>query len=259
LIPPGNQNPTEESTNETAPTKLGKVKQLLSQVKSVSSGIIAKLPGGNKPLYRRPLFWLGLGVSGGIVAISYTVWSIDRTLPDKSELNVVVREQTLTIKASDGSILQQQGEATRERLNIEQIPDNVKKAFIASEDRRFRQHHGIDFQGIVRAGLNNLRSQDVVEGGSTITQQLARILFLKQEKTVLRKLKEVRLAQKMERELSKDQILQRYLNLVYLGSGAYGVGDAAWVYYSKSVDELTLGRNSDDCRISPSAKCVRPR
>ncbi|MBD0265659.1 MAG: transglycosylase domain-containing protein, partial [Tolypothrix sp. Co-bin9] len=218
LIPPGNQNPKEESTNETAPTKLGKVKQLLSQVKSVSSGIIAKLPGGNKPLYRRPLFWLGLGVSGGIVAISYTVWSIDRTLPDKSELNVVVREQTLTIKASDGSILQQQGEATRERLNIEQIPEKVKKAFIASEDRRFSQHHGIDFQGIVRAGLNNLRSQNVVEGGSTITQQLARILFLKQEKTVLRKLKEVRLAQKMERELSKDQILQRYLNLVYLGS-----------------------------------------
>ncbi|MCV3214586.1 penicillin-binding protein 1A [Plectonema radiosum NIES-515] len=257
LIPLGNQKAKEESTNET-PSKLGKVKQLLSQVKSVSSGIIAKLPGGNKPLYRRPLFWLGLGVSGGIVAISHTVWSIDRTLPDKSELNVVVREQTLTIKASDGSILQQQGEATREQLELNKIPDNLKKAFIASEDRRFRQHHGVDAQGIGRAVLNNLRSQNVVEGGSTITQQLARILFLKQEKTVLRKLKEVRLAQKMERELSKDQILERYLNLVYLGSGAYGVGDAAWVYYSKTVDQLTLPEMATIAGLAPAPSVYAP-
>lgn len=258
LIPPGNQNPSEESTNETSPSKLAKVKQLLSQVKSVSSAIIAKLPGSNKPLYRRPLFWLGLGVSGGIVGITHTVWSIDRTLPDKSELNVVVREQTLTIKASDGSILQQQGEATREQLQLNQIPDKLKKAFIASEDRRFRQHHGVDAQGIGRAVLNNLRSQNVVEGGSTITQQLARILFLKQEKTVLRKLKEVRLAQKMERELSKDQILERYLNLVYLGSGAYGVGDAAWVYYSKTVDQLTLPEMATIAGLAPAPSVYSP-
>lgn len=258
LIPEGNQNPSEESTNETSLSKLAKVKQLLSQVKNVSSGIIAKLPGSNKPLYRRPLFWLGLGVSGGIVGITHTVWSIDRTLPDKSELNVVVREQTLTIKASDGTILQQQGEATREQLQLNQIPDNLKKAFIASEDRRFRQHHGVDGRGIVRAVLNNLRSQDVVEGGSTITQQLARILFLKQEKTVLRKLKEVRLAQKMERELSKDQILERYLNLVYLGSGAYGVGDAAWVYYSKTVDQLTLPEMATIAGLAPAPSVYSP-
>jgi penicillin-binding protein 1A len=258
LIPSGNQNPSEESTNETSPSKLAKVKQLLSQVKSVSSAIIAKLPGSNKPLYRRPLFWLGLGVSGGIVGITHTVWSIDRTLPDKSELNVVVREQTLTIKASDGTILQQQGEATREQLQLNQIPDNLKKAFIASEDRRFKQHHGVDAQGIARAVLNNLRSQDVVEGGSTITQQLARILFLKQEKTVWRKLKEVRLAQKMERELSKDQILERYLNLVYLGSGAYGVGDAAWVYYSKTVDQLTLPEMATIAGLAPAPSVYAP-
>ncbi len=258
LMPPGNQNESEESTNEIPPTKQGKVKQLLSRVRSVSSGIIAKLPGGNKPLYRRPLFWAGLGVSGGIVAISYTVWSIDRTLPDKSELNAVVREQTLTIKAADGSILQQQGAATREKLNVEQIPENLKKAFIASEDRRFRQHHGVDAQGIVRAVLNNLRSQNVVEGGSTITQQLARILFLKQEKTVLRKLREVRLAQKMERELTKDQILERYLNLVYLGSGAYGVADAAWVYFSKSVDQLTLPEMATIAGLPPAPTVYAP-
>lgn len=259
LIPPGNQNESDESTLAKEPAKKpGKVRQLLNQVKSVSSGIISKIPGGNKPLYRRPLFWAGLGVSGGIVAISYTVWSIDRTLPNKSEIDVVVREQTITIKASDGSILQQKGEATREQLELAQIPDNLKKAFIASEDRRFRQHNGIDAQGIVRAVLNNLRSQDVVEGGSTITQQLARILFLKQEKTFLRKFKEVRLAQKMERELSKDQILERYLNLVYLGSGAYGVADAAWVYYSKSVDQLTLPEIATIAGLAPAPSVYSP-
>ncbi|WP_442944515.1 transglycosylase domain-containing protein [Nostoc sp.] len=213
---------------------------------------------GGKPFYRRLWFWAGLGVGGGIVALFYGINSIDRTLPDQSELNAVLREQTLTIKAADGSVLQQQGEATREQLKLEQIPDNLKKAFIASEDRRFKQHNGVDPQGIVRAGLNNLRSQGVVEGGSTITQQLTRILFLKQEQTIWRKLKEVRLAQKLEQELTKDQILERYLNLVYLGSGAYGVADAAWVYFSKSPDQLTLAEMATIAGLAPAPSLYAP-
>jgi penicillin-binding protein 1A len=277
-LPPGNENENEESTLEASqplggspiadrenpqdrvdePRKPGKVKQLLSQVKKVSSGIIAKLPGRDKPLYRRPLFWVGLGVTGGAIAISYGVGKIDRTLPDKAQLSAVIREQTLTIKAADGIILQQQGEVSREQLKVEQIPDNLKKAFIASEDRRFKEHNGVDPQGIVRAVLNNLRSQNLVEGGSTITQQLARILFLKQEKTVWRKLKEVRLAQKMEEELTKDQILERYLNLVYLGSGAYGVADAAWVYFSKTVDQLSLAEMATIAGLAPAPSVYAP-
>ncbi|MEH1925995.1 transglycosylase domain-containing protein [Nostoc sp.] len=213
---------------------------------------------GGKPLYRRLWFWAGLGVGGGIVALIYGVSLIDRTLPDQAELNAVLREQTLTIKAADGTILKQQGEATREELKLKQIPDNLKKAFIASEDRRFKQHNGVDPQGIVRAGLNNLRSQGVVEGGSTITQQLTRILFLKQEQTIWRKLKEVRLAQKMEQVLTKDQILERYLNLVYLGSGAYGVADAAWVYFSKSPDQLSLGEMATIAGLAPAPSLYAP-
>ncbi|WP_442938392.1 transglycosylase domain-containing protein [Nostoc sp.] len=213
---------------------------------------------GGKPLYRRIWFWAGLGVGGGIAAFIYGISLIDRTLPNQSELNAVLREQTLTIKAADGSILQQQGEATREQLKLEQIPDNLKKAFIASEDRRFKQHNGVDAQGIVRASLNNLRSQGVVEGGSTITQQLTRILFLKQEQTIWRKLKEVRLAQKMEHELTKDQILERYLNLVYLGSGAYGVADAAWVYFSKSPDQLSLAEMATIAGLAPAPSLYAP-
>lgn len=258
LLSPGNHLENEESINENLPTKLGKGKQVLSQMQNVSSGVIAKLTSSGKPFYRRLWFWAGLGVGGGIIAFNYGIGTIDRTLPDKAELNAVIREQTLTIKAADGSILQQQGEATREHLKLEQIPDKFKKAFIASEDRRFQQHNGIDPQGIVRAVWNNLRSQDVVEGGSTITQQLARILFLKQEKTVWRKLKEVRLAQKMEQELTKDQILERYLNLVYLGSGAYGVSDAAWVYFSKTVDQLTLPEMATIAGLAPAPSAYSP-
>lgn len=231
-----------------------KAKQLLNQVRTLSSRILSS----DKPFYRRVWFWAGLSIGGGIIALHYTILEIDRNLPDQSALKAVIREQTLTIKAADGTVLQQQGEATREQLQLEQIPDNVKKAFIAAEDRRFNQHNGVDIQGIFRAVINNLRSQDVVEGGSTITQQVARILFLKQEKTFWRKLKEVRLAQKIERQLTKDQILERYLNLVYLGSGAYGVGDAAWVYFSKSIDQLTLSEMATLAGLAPAPNLYAP-
>jgi penicillin-binding protein 1A len=245
-------------TNKSLPPYMAQTRQLLSKMKILPSRMRANQATGGKPLYRRLWFWAGLGIGGGIVALIYGVSLIDQTLPDQAELNAVLREQTLTIKAADGSILQQQGEATREQLKLEQIPDNLKKAFIASEDRRFRQHNGVDLQGIARAGLNNLRSQGVVEGASTITQQLARILFLKQEQTIWRKLKEVRLAQKMENELTKDQILERYLNLVYLGGGAYGVADAAWVYFSKSPDQLSLAQMATIAGLAPAPSLYAP-
>ncbi|MBE9036522.1 PBP1A family penicillin-binding protein [aff. Roholtiella sp. LEGE 12411] len=258
-LPPDNHHENEESDNESlSPRHRVQARQLLSQMKSLSSGITAKLAMGDKPLYRRIWFWAGLGIGGGTVAVIYGISSIDRTLPDKAALNTLIREQTLTIKAANGTILKQQGEATREQLKLDQIPDNLEKAFIASEDRRFQQHNGVDLQGIIRAVLNNLRSQNVVEGGSTITQQLARILFLKQERTIWRKLKEVRLAQKMEQELTKDQILERYLNLVYLGGGAYGVADAAWVYFSKSPDQLSLAEMATIAGLAPAPSLYAP-
>ncbi|MEH2278902.1 MAG: penicillin-binding protein 1A [Nostoc sp.] len=257
-MPLGNHHQHEESTIEILRAHLAQARQLLSKMKILPSRMKTNQATGGKPLYRRLWFWAGLGVGGGIVAFIYGVSLIDRTLPDKAELNAVLREQTLTIKAADGTILQQQGEATREELKLEQIPDNLKKAFIASEDRRFKQHNGFDPQGIVRASLNNLRSQGVVEGGSTITQQLTRILFLKQEQTIWRKLKEVRLAQKMEQELTKDQILERYLNLVYLGGGAYGVADASWVYFSKSPDQLSLAQMATIAGLAPAPSLYAP-
>lgn len=256
---PGNQFKNDESTDEQLPpTKQVKIRRFWRKITRISAGVVSKFTSQERPIYRRVWFWAGLGVGGGIIAVNYFISSIDRKLPDRSELQAAIREQTLTIKAADGSILQQQGEATREALKLEQIPENLKKAFIAVEDRRFAQHGGIDPQGIMRAVVTNLRSQTVVEGGSTITQQLARILFLKQERTIWRKLTEVRLAQKLERELTKDQILERYLNLVYLGAGAYGVADAAWVYFSKPVDQLTLAETATIAGLAPAPSAYSP-
>lgn len=224
---------------------------------SKSNQIKAK-SAGDTPLYRRYWFWLGLGVGGGLIALGGVWWSIESSLPSAAQLFTFARSNTLTIKATDGTILQQQGPATREQLKLEQIPKPLIQAFIASEDRRFYQHQGVDYQGIVRAAGANLRSAHVVEGGSSITQQLARILFLNQERSMWRKLKEVRLATKIEQNLSKQQVLERYLNLVYLGQGAYGVADAAWVYFSKPVSKLTLGEMATIAGLAPAPSLYSP-
>ncbi len=233
------------------------VTNLLGQTKSMSNQMNAKLPDA-QPLYRRYWFWLGLGLGSGMLALGGVWWSIESSLPLPAELLTFVRSNTLTIEAADGSILQQQGPATREQLKLEQIPQPLVQAFIASEDRRFYQHHGVDYQGILRAALANLRSANVVEGGSSITQQLARILFLNQERSFLRKFKEIRLATKIEQHLSKKQVLERYLNLVYLGQGAYGVSDAAWVYFSKPVNKLTLAEMATIAGLAPAPSLYSP-
>jgi len=161
-------------------------------------------------------------------------------LPDSAEVLTYVRDGTLTILAEDDTVLHQIGPISREQVSMRQLPPLVAQAFIAAEDRRFYQHEGVDYWSIVRAVITNTLAGEVVEGGSTITQQLARIVYLDQEKSLNRKLREALLAQKLEDEIPKAELLERYINLVYLGSGAYGVADAAWIYFSKSVDELTL-------------------
>jgi penicillin-binding protein 1A len=212
----------------------------LNGLKRVSSTVIEQFAGPRK-LHRRPWFWLGMGVGGGAIAFGVGWLALESSIPKSTaEVLTYVRDGTITIKAGDGTILQQIGPATRETIKIKEVPKTLTQAFLATEDQRFEKHHGVDYLGIVRAALSNVMAGDVVEGGSTITQQLARIVYFNQERTVGRKLKEMRMAQKIEQDIDKNTILERYLNLVYLGSGAYGVRDAAWVYFSKSMDKLTL-------------------
>ncbi|MFN9906380.1 MAG: transglycosylase domain-containing protein, partial [bacterium] len=153
----------------------------------------------------------------------------DALLPDVGGIRSFNRPGTLTVLASDGSVLYKQGPATREKLKRGRMPLLVQKAFVAAEDRRVYQHDGVDLVGISRAMVRNLSQGSVEEGASTITQQLARTVFLSQDRTLWRKIKEAALAGKIERQLSKEQILEQYVNYVYLGSSAYGVSDAAWV------------------------------
>ncbi len=212
----------------------------------------------DKSIYRYKRFWLGflgLAAGGGLV---WGYWKLDQALPSTGDISQFNRKGTLTIKAADGSILQQQGPATREKLSIQQIPKRLQEAFIAAEDRRFYQHSGVDYQSIVRAVTKNLMARDVVEGGSTITQQLARIVYLNQDQSLKRKVQEAMMAHKISRELPKDKILERYLNLVYLGSGAYGVGDAAWVYFSKPVSQLTLSEMATIAGLPPAPSDYSP-
>lgn len=190
---------------------------------------------------------------------AYRFWQeVDANLPDVSNALTFERRGTITIKAGDGTVLQKLGPATKEYLEYDDIPDPLLQAFIAAEDRRFYEHEGIDYKGIARAIVANLRNRELVEGASTITQQLARIVFLDQERSFQRKFKEALLAQKLESELGKEKILERYLNLVYLGEGAYGVADAAWIYFGKSVDDLTVSEIALIAGMAPAPSRYSP-
>ncbi|MGD1902507.1 MAG: transglycosylase domain-containing protein [Geitlerinemataceae cyanobacterium] len=186
------------------------------------------------------LLLLALGASGTYVWGRRQLETLDASLPDPTRITTFARPGTITIEAANGTILQQIGPVTHEKLKLSQIPETLVHAFLSAEDHRFYEHNGIDLQGIARAAGVNLQEGEIVEGASTITQQLARTVFLTQAPTLDRKIREARLAQKIEQELVKNDVLEYYLNLVYLGSGAYGVADAAWVFFSKTVDELTL-------------------
>ena len=198
---------------------------------------------------------IGGGVACGQAAL---VAGFDSLLPDARGINHFNRPGTLTILSADGQVVHKIGPVTREKLTPETLPALVEEAFIAAEDRRFYQHDGIDPVGIGRALVRNITQGSVEEGASTITQQLARTVFLSQDRTLVRKVKEAALAGKLERQLSKRQILTEYLNVVYLGSSAYGVADAAWVYFSKAPDQLNLAEAALIAGLPPAPSVYSP-
>ena len=186
------------------------------------------------------LFFLifALGLIGLLV-----VWlTIVPTLPSVDTLKDVRLQVPLRIYSADQQLMAEVGEQRRLPLTIDEIPERLREAFLAAEDDRFYSHPGIDWRGTTRAvwlyALSMGRGR--VPGGSTITQQVARRFFLSTEYSVTRKLREMLLALKIEREMSKDEIFELYLNKEFLGHRAYGVGAAAQVYYGKTVDELSL-------------------
>jgi len=161
-------------------------------------------------------------------------------LPEAGELRNVPVQLPLQVLARDGRLIAQIGEQRRIPVAWEDIPQVVVDAFLAAEDDRFFEHPGVDWHGLVRALASNVSAGGVREGGGTITMQLARNTILTSERTLRRKLKEVFLALRLEREFSKQEVLTLYLNRIFLGQRAYGVGAAAEVYFDKRVADLTL-------------------
>ena len=197
-------------------------------------------------------------MAGGGTRAYRVIVATNAALPDPNAALTYQRDGTVTMVSADGVILQKLGPASRETITYDDIPEHLVDAFIASEDRRFYEHSGVDYRGIARALLTNLQQRETVEGASTITQQLARIVFLDQERSYQRKLKEALMAIQLEKSLTKEQIVERYLNLVYLGSGAYGVADAAWIYFGKTIDQLTVAESAMIAGMAPAPSLYSP-
>ncbi|MBI2200764.1 MAG: PBP1A family penicillin-binding protein [Armatimonadetes bacterium] len=195
----------------------------------------------------RILLIVGAGLLGfAVVAfgiIAGMTLSFARTLPDISALYNPPSEST-RIYASSGELIASLYRENRDFVSLSEVPESLQQAVIAVEDDRFYQHSGVDVRGTLRAMWRNLQARELIEGGSTITQQLARTIFLTQKRQVSRKLAEMILAVEIERRLTKTEILERYLNQVYFGQGAYGVEMAARVYFGKHAKALDLPQSA---------------
>lgn len=182
--------------------------------------------------------YLGFAGAGGAY---YAYAAFARDLPDDLKKMSVAPNRATQVYSADGELIGEFFLEKRVELPLEQIPLVVQRAFIAAEDRRFWEHPGFDLSGIFRAAWSNYRGTGTRQGASTITQQVTRMLMLSNERTYSRKFKELILSVRVERELSKRDILERYLNRVYLGHGAYGVQAAAQAYFGKDVNNVTPG------------------
>ena len=179
-----------------------------------------------------------------IIGVAASIFFIVSNLPDIEMLRDVRMQVPLRVYSQDGSLIGEFGEKRRVPVLIDEVPEQLIQAFIAAEDDRFFAHPGVDWQGLVRAAFSLIRTGEKRQGGSTITMQVARNFFLSREKTYMRKLNEIFLAIKIERELTKNEILELYLNKIYLGQRAYGVGAAAQVYYGTAITNLDLAQNA---------------
>jgi penicillin-binding protein 2A len=174
----------------------------------------------------------------GILVLNILIWT-----SDVSKLENPAPRPTL-IYDQNGEVASKIAASKIEGVSIKQIPKDVVNAVIATEDQRFYKHSGINYFGIIRALTQNALSGEIVAGGSTITQQLAKNVFLTQERTYTRKFKELILTKKIERTYSKDEIIERYLNQIYFGEGAWGIQSAAQTYFGKDVSQLTLSESA---------------
>jgi penicillin-binding protein 1A len=215
--------------------------------------------GRRRGFVRGTIYWaLVLGLWATIAVAGVLAW-VTLTLPPIQSLEIPKRPPQIEIVGLDGRPLATRGEMHGQTVTLKDLPPYLPRAFIAIEDRRFYHHFGVDPIGLLRALAANLTHRGVSQGGSTLTQQLAKNLFLTQERTMRRKLQEVVLAIWLERKFSKNEILELYLNRVYFGAGAYGVDAAAQRYFGKSAKQVKVaeaamlaGLVKSPSRLAPS-------
>jgi len=189
---------------------------------------------------RLSAIWLFTGFTVGVVLLAGGYVYLAPSLPSTDVLKDVQLQTPLRVLSRDGALIAEFGEKKRSPLKYKDVPDLLVKAVLAAEDNRFFEHPGVDYQGILRAAAHLVKTGRKGQGGSTITMQVARNFFLSREKTYLRKISEIFLALKIEREISKEEILELYVNKIYLGHRSYGVAAAARVYYGKEINELRV-------------------
>src|SRR2546429_2438646 len=188
-----------------------------------------------------PLALLAGLALAAVLAVALVVALAYPNLPSLQALTEYQPKIPLRIYSAEGVLIGEFGEERRSVVSIEEVPDALKHAILAAEDERFYEHPGIDYVGVMRAAYANLVAGGRRQGASTITMQVARNFFLSSEKTATRKLYEVLLAFKIEHSLSKEQILELYINQIYLGQRAYGFGAASQIYFGKALGQLSLG------------------
>ncbi len=179
-------------------------------------------------------------------------------LPDVASLREVQLQVPLRIYSRDGKLIQSIGEQRRIPVRYEQLPKQLVQAFLATEDDRFFRHHGVDWQGILRAAVANLKAGGIRQGASTITMQVSRDMFLTPRRDMKRKMSEIYISLLMEAEFTKEEIFSLYVNKIFLGQRAYGVGAAAEVYFGKSLDQLSLAETATLAGIPTAPSTVNP-
>ncbi|HWL47920.1 MAG TPA: transglycosylase domain-containing protein, partial [Sphingomonadaceae bacterium] len=197
-------------------------------------------PGPRRSRFRRIVKWLLVAAAAGMLALVAAVLVAMASLPGYNELKSSPNGQMIRVHAADGAVIVSLGPSYGRWLSYDRIPQVMKDAMVATEDRRFRLHPGVDPIGIARSAWVRVKTGRWAQGGSTITQQIARNIFLTNSRTFARKFREIILALAMERKFSKDQILELYLNRVYFGGGAYGIDAASRKFFGHSGDTLSL-------------------
>ena len=202
---------------------------------------------------------LGAAIVAAAAALFLLLKAAEPSMPLSGDLYALNRPPALTFLDKNGEIAGVRGSLVGEKLKLSEMPRYLPAAFLAMEDHRFYDHHGVDPRGLARALIVDFKAGHVVQGGSTITQQVVKIVFLSPDRTFSRKLKEIAGAWALERKLSKDQILELYLNRLYLGSGAYGVDGAAHVYFGKSARDVTLPEAAMLAALTRAPSVFSPR